>query len=432
VSLPTYFVSRSTGRAEALPPNPDLAIHALDSFFTPRLEGLVEWAIVVDGEGRLHALDAGQRSAFPSDVQAQLAFNEVARATSARTLDLAAFYLFDLDVAEQTSDQPGLNDPVYLYGTLCGPYGATVQETPTATEGQLTLTRTDLLEGIVRGADHAFRYAGPAGRPGAACRCFHLMLPADREQQIQTGHGIALAYPLLPAALLTSNPANEIVMNQLVFDMLTALKNDATKSNEENPLRTQLLPVPSRSLLEQELVKQGFRIEGNAAVKTPQATGMVGELLLAVFGDYVKKRVEIPPEATIDQFVDIARTSVAALRDWPSSRSSSLQARLKPPRVSTTPTPGLGLTPPPPQPPPAARRPAEPSGPPPRPRIYTPRKKDTPDWMEDFVAAHRQPGRPAPKLTRVDRLDKPQKTAETPKTAKKAKHSKPAWMKDFE
>jgi hypothetical protein len=432
VSLPTYFVSRSSEPAAAIVANADTAVHAIDNFFTVDGEDLVEWVVLVIGDGRLHAISLKQRSALPSHIQTQLAFNEVARASSARVLDAAEFYLFDLKVAEQPSDEPGPNDPVYLYGVLCGPYGPDVEGDPSSVEGQLTLTRADLLEGVIRGANHAFRYANPGGGGGPASLCFHMTLPADREQQIHKGRGIALAYPLIPSELLTANPANEIVVNQLVFDMLTSMKNDMSKGNDQNPLRTQLLPVPSRVLLEQELVKQGFRIEGDSAVKTPQATGMVGELLLAVFGEYVQKKVKLPPEGTITQFADIAQKALTALAGWPSGRSLALQSRMKPAWAPAKPVPKAAIpisvppepprvpvsVPPPPTPPPVS------PAPPPRPNIYKPRSKGTPDWMNDFVDAHRKPGRAAPKLTRVEDVK--------PTPPKKEKRQQPDWMKDFE
>ncbi len=429
VALPTYFVSRSSEPPRSLPPDAEAAIHAVDNFFTVEGDELVEWAVIVTSDGVLHALRAESRATFPSEIQTQLAFNEVARTKSARILDLSEFYLFDLNVAEQPSDEPGLNDPVYLYGTLSGPYGSGADDAAVSLEGQLTLTRADVLEGVIRGRSHGFRYANPAGAGGPASECFHLMLPAGREDQIQRGRGIALAYPLMPAELLTANPANEIVVNQLVFDMLTAMKQDASKSKEKNPLRTLLLPVPSRSLLEQELVKQGFRIAGNTAVKTPQATGMVGEVLLAVFGDYIQKKVEIPGEGTIDQFVDIAQKAVQALGGWPTSRSVSLQSRLKQSWPLAKPVPKVEIPLPepapiqPPQPPVFTPKPARAPDPiPPRPKIYKPHTKASPDWMQDFVDAHRKPGRPAPKLTRVHEFE--------PTRHEKAK--KPDWMKDFD
>jgi hypothetical protein len=448
VSLPTYFVSRSNEPAAPLTTDPDTAIHALDNFFTAHGEDLVEWVVLAMGDERLHAVRLKQRSALPSHIQTELAFNEVARAASARVLDIAEFYLFDLKLAEQASDEPGPNDPVYLYGVLCGPYGAEIQTEPTSVEGQLTLTRADFLEGVIRGVNHGYRYANPAGA-GSRARpslCFHMMLPLDREEQIQKGRGAAIAYPLIPSELLTANPANEIVVNQLVFDMLTAMKNDVTKGNEQNPLRTQLLPVPSRPMLEQELVKQGFRIEGDSAVKTPQATGMVGELLLAVFGEYVQKKVKLPPEGTITQFADIAQKTLTALAGWPTRRSIALQARMKPPWGQAQPVPktAIPISVPPAAPrvqhsPPASVRPspAPPPppiplspAPPPRPNIYKPRSRGTPDWMKDFVDAHRKPGRAAPKLTRVEEIQ-PRRDEEL-KKPRKVSPRKPDWMKDFE
>jgi hypothetical protein len=274
-----------------------------------------------------------------------------------------------------------------------------------------------------------------------------MMLPVDREDRIQKGRGVALAYPLMPTELLTANPANEIVMNQLVFDMLTAMKNDLTKGNDENPLRTRVIPVPSRPQLEQELVKQGFRIEGDTAVKTTaQATGMVGELLLAVFGEYVQKKVKLPPEGTITQFADIAQKALVALAGWPTPRSQALQARIKTPGATGKPVPKVTIPISVPTEPPPVQQTARPSapprptapppplptppGPPPRPNIYKPRGKARPDWMEDFVDAHRKPGKAAPKLTRVADLE-PSHHQERSQP-KKDSRRKPDWMKDFE
>jgi hypothetical protein len=426
VGLPTHFVSRSA------PPEPILtsaetAIHAIDNFFTTHGTDLVEWLVVVGPDGRLHALNIEQHSKLPSHIQSQLAFNDVARAGSARVLNLSEFYLFDLKVAEQPSDEPGLNDPVYLYGTLCGPYGCEVTEKPAAFEGQVALTRADVLDGAIWGLNHAFRYAN--------ARAFHLMVPADREERIAQGCGVALAYPLMPAELLTSNPANEVVINQLVFDMLTAMKHDVTKTNDKHPLRNQMLPVPSRVLVEKELVKQGYRIDGNTAVKTPQAKGMVGELLLSIFSDYVSKRVPIPPEGTVEQFIEITKNVLSALRDWPSGCSRALRARFKRSPFAAAALPANGPAAPPaaaatPIMPPAPRQ-QIPAASPRRPNIYRPKGDSRKDWMQDFVDLHRKPGSTPPKLTRVEEMEPSRQPRGLARTEAN-EGPKKDWMKDFE
>ena len=75
---------------------------------------------------------------------AQVSFHEVAGG-SRRLLRAAELYLFELQLVEQAADRPGFDDPVHLYGTLLGPLSpAGLGE---VTEGQLTVTRADLLEG---------------------------------------------------------------------------------------------------------------------------------------------------------------------------------------------------------------------------------------------------------------------------------------------
>src|SRR5262249_54008691 len=60
--------------------------------------------------------------------------------------------------------------------------------------------------------------------------------------------------------LTLNDVSNEIVVKQLLYDILIALKEDLERERIARPLRSMTIPVPSRFLLEQELQSQGYSI----------------------------------------------------------------------------------------------------------------------------------------------------------------------------
>lgn len=412
-SLPRYFVSRAyeqnspAALPEVFPP-----AHAIDSFYLASpATGTRELVVAVNETGGLQALCGDNRGAFPPAVQAELAYNELAGAR-ARVIDAATLYLFELELMEQPVEAPGINDPIYLYGTLYGPYPET-GETPLAgIEGQLTVTRADLLEGFVQAAQHAFRYAHTTG---PVSRCFHMILPADRDEEIMRGEGIVLAYPLLPAELLLSDVANEIMVSQLLYDVVCGLKEDAEKEGVSSPLRSMALPVPNRMALENQLRAQGYEINGDSAVRQADPTKGFSGLVMAVYDAIKKDKIQLPPEGNVDEFLQIAATALSGLAGWPPPRTLALRQRVKPAAV-------------------ANRRPVEPPpanwSPPATPITQRPKlsaQAGPTAWMQDFINSHHKPGTPSPRLTSNSSVKR-----HTDAATKKSSFTKQAdWMDDF-
>jgi hypothetical protein len=451
--LPRYFIGRSDALShddssgEFLPPE-----HIIDSFFIGGRH-LVERELVVavDCLGNLRALSLDDLDMFPAKARAELAYHDMSGGGQRRLLEATEFFLFRLDLLEQPAGTPGWNDPVYLYGALYGPWPSADRKQAAGIEGQLTITRGDLLEGLVRGAGHAFRCAGSdvVGGGGAReARCFHLLLPGEREEETRRGQGIVLAYPLLPAELILTDVSNEFVVSQLLYDILIALKEDMEREQIVHPLRSIVLPVPSRMTLERQLMAQGYEIKGGAAVKKAEAGGGFQGFLATVFGPLMSDRLELPPEGAVDDFLNLAGTTLDTLPGWPSPRIAALRSCLK--QVSAEAYRNA-----------LSRRATEaPQITIPQPSViqrHTPVRPVRPinepsDWMQDFIAAHRERGAPPPRLTSTAALKRkstssaesgaeelewmkdfaPQAADKPRKPDKSEPQTKPEWIDDFE
>jgi hypothetical protein len=242
-------------------------------------------------------------------------------------------------------------------------------------------------------------------------------LPGDAESEIRRGAGIILTYPLLPAALITTDVSNEIVVSQLLYDLLSGLKEDLSREGIGHPLRQMTLPVPSRLTLEQELQSQGYTINGEKAVrKTASGEGFKG-FLTSVFGALMSEEVDLPPEGEVDEYLDLARRALQSLPGWPSPCSLALRECLKPAPVRQRARP---VPPPQIKTPRLSSPPPRMATPPARPPVGSP--DEVPDWMRDFMTVHRRPNAPPSKLTSTTPL-----TSQRPQSS-----SGPDWMKDFE
>src|SRR5262249_10208547 len=142
-----------------------------------------------------------------------------------RAIALDSVYLFEMRLLEQTPDCPGVNDPVHLYGTLLGPLtsDASIASPPIRRlEGQLTISRGDVLAGIVAGARWAFRCVDADGHRLA--RVFSMLVGADRLDVVTQGQGAVIVYPLLglDGDLYATTPGNEEIVNRILYDLLFA------------------------------------------------------------------------------------------------------------------------------------------------------------------------------------------------------------------
>lgn len=429
--LPRYFVSRSDsewseqGMISQLEP-----VHAIDSFFLGgRHVAEREWLVTIDAAGFLKAVSDDDLSALPEEVQQDLAFNEVIGSAASRTIDGQEFYIFHLEALEQPPETPGLNDPVYLYGTMYGPFPASSEDCYRGIQGQLTVNRIDLLAGVVNSAQYSFHYQ--TGAAGATQRCFNILLPGDREEEIMRGKGLVMTYPLMPGDVGLGDPWNEFLVSNLIYDMLDALKDDIQKEKVNHPLRDMTLPVVSRFTFENDLKSQGYVIKGDTAMRQPGAAGGLPNILPDVLnkplpksitnaiGKIIKDKFTLPPEGTVDDFIALAQQSLLKLPGYPPPRAKALQSRVRSASVEAR----AGQSRKTAAPPRPIKTPAgSVSAPPPA------QKSKKSEWMNDFITTHRQePGNTETRLTNLTSVSQIAKKVSSQRPATK----NPEWLNDF-
>lgn len=405
-------------------------VHAIDSFFLGgRHVAEREWLVTIDAAGSLKAICDDELSNLPEEVQQDLAFNEVIGSAASRTIDGQEFYIFHLEALEQPPETPGLNDPVYLYGTMYGPFPASTDDSYRGIQGQLTVNRIDLLAGIVNSAQSSFHYQ--TGAAGSTQRCFNILLPGDREEEIMRGKGLVMTYPLMPGDIGLGDPWNEFLVSNLIYDMLDALKDDIQKEKVNHPLRDMILPVVSRFAFENDLKSQGYVIKGETAMRQPGAAGGLPNLLPDVLnkplpksitnaiGKIIKDKFTLPPEGTVDDFIALARETLVKLPGYPPPRAKALQSRVRSASVEARAGQSRKTA--------AAPRPIKtPTGTVTAPRPSQKSKKS--EWMNDFISTHRQdPAQTETRLTDWKYIDPP--VANQSKNRLSSKNSE--WLNDF-
>ena len=384
-----------------------------------------EWVVTIDSAGYLKANDGEKLGTLPANVQQDLAFNEVIGSAACRTLDSANVYLFYMEALEQPPETPGLNDPIYLYGTLYGPFPGTSSESARGIEGQLTINRIDLLAGLVDAAKFAFNYQSVVSASETQ-RCFNLLLPGDREEEIAQGKGLVMAYPLMPTEVVMGEPWNEIVVCGLLFDTLSALKEDLEKEKVRHPLRDATLPVPNRAWVEQQLESNGWMVKGNTATRLPGANAGIPKMLSYALGTLIKDKMTLPPQGTIDDYIELASMTINHLPGFPPTRLKALRNRVRAVSAEARAQGSRAKSAPPPSRIPAGQPlPAQMGNAPPTRKV---------DWMQDFIATHRPSGAGETRLTTMSGLANSRPAAapnRAPQQESKLK-AKPDWMSDFD
>jgi hypothetical protein len=225
------------------------------------------------------------------------------------------------------------------------------------------------------------------------------------------------------------------LVKQLLSNLLCELKENFEHHKISHPLRSFVLPVPSRWAFELQLQSEGYLIDGDKAVKkVSDSEKGIGRVLTSLFGE----EEMLPPEGSVEDFLRIAQATLQGLTGWPSARAQALRQRVKlatatPRRTAenpyrTQPLNATAVKPPPPVPTqqPIKARPAEP-----------------PAWMQDFIEAHKSPGSRASRVTsawdsesrrplRRPTPAKPTVVRRGGETAPTKSKKKQEWMKDFE
>lgn len=425
--LPRYFVSRQNDESFADCLSTLDPCHAIDSFFIGGRH-LVEreWVVTIDSAGYLKATDGEKLGALPTEVQQDLAFNEVIGTAASRTLDSSHVYLFYLEALEQPPETPGLNDPVYLYGILYGPYPSSSNESARGIEGQLTVNRIDMLAGLVDSAKFAFNYQSVISGTQTQ-RCFNLLLPGDREEEIAQGKGLVMAYPLMPAEVVMGEPWNEIVVSGLIFDLLSALKEDLEKEKINHPLRNTTIPVPNRAWVEQQLESNGWSVKGNTATRLPGANAGIPKMMSYALGTLIKDKMTIPPQGSIDDYIALAESTIKHLPGFPPTRLKALRNRVRAVSAEARAQGSRSKS----APSSPARLPTGQAFPPQMGNAPAPRKAD---WMQDFINKHRSSGAAETRLTMMSGLARTAQAKPAQNTTKTDSKliAKPDWMSDFD
>ena len=379
-----------------------------------------EWIVTVDLDGSLDLVAVEDREALPGEAQRGLAQHEVGSGARVRHIDARELFLFAVELVEQPADTPGLNDLVYLYGRLTGPFPRVPGAALPASNGQLAATRADILDGLVRAEPHAFWHPVPFGARSAP-RSFHLMLPGGRVEDIEAGGSIVLAYPMLSPEISTVDAGNEALTVQILHDLLRAFEDDRARAG--HPPLPRRVPVPSRAAHVAQLEAAGWRVKGDRATRTPTPRNAIGALIARAF----RETLDLPPEGTAADFFAVARLALESL-GWPDERSRALHGRCRAgtagPRAVLAPAPVSPAVPPRPAPLP--------------PRVQRPRRDD---WMKDFIDAHARTEGTPPRITSSNSLSRPPKSIDWQsdfETAKEPDESRgdqrpaePEWMKDF-
>ena len=428
-SLPRYFVPRQGAQASSRSLFDFRPSLLLDQFLAGMRHTREHGYIVgLDATGELAAINRQDLQDLPEYLQTQISHHEITTNGDTRLVQTRSFYLFDLQLMEQAGDVRGYNDPVYLYGTMSGPF-PTSDGQYRAVEGQLTVNRSDIISGIIQGYRWCFQGETSSNRS------FHIMLPGAPEEEIVAGDGLVLAYPLLSAENMISGTSNEPLLLQILYDVLSALKQDLSAEKQNHFLLKTTLPVPSRSLLEEDLKAQGYQIKGDHATRNAlgmhlqnpagRPKGFKG-LLSTAFGTFMPDKLELPPEGTLDDLIVIARKVLTSLPQWPPSRTQATMNRID------IATPEMKM---------AARSASLTNTTSLSKKLVLPRdidqinqaqllsknKKTSAEWMHDFIASHDQADRSenGPRLT---------SSHETNKTIgnRISAVSKAQWMKDFD
>lgn len=324
MSLPRYFVAHVDDEAERT--HPAAVAHVCDTFIIQARGGAREWVVGLSDAGKLTAQPLRPGTKLRRTVKTQLAFHEAA-GRSSRRLVAESLYLFEAHLLAHAPDLPGVNDPLHLHGELVGPFDVDT-ETIARRPGCLTVSRADVLHGLVVGAPAAFLHADTV--MGRTTRTFHALLPGDREEILSQGHGGVLAYPLMGFDAGLAGPGNESLVDEILYSVLKAVWRDVARENPPAIRQPDELPVPSRTAHELELISDGFTIEGDRAVR--KGKGRMSWLLGA-------ERRRLPPQGNTNKFLSLAEEALELVPGWPVPRITALTARVpteapKPDKVS--------------------------------------------------------------------------------------------------
>jgi len=307
---PVYFQPQS-GAALASGARTLIPSHILDMFTLrdPRTGHTVRIAIAGCLGGGLLVVTDDDLGTLETNIRGQIQSAEVGARNQFRTIVASNLTIATLDAIEQQVQTRGLNDAVFLYGSLYAHMtfsGGRLQVVPCDCNGHFTIGRIDVLNGCCLGAKHLFH------PPSSEAERFgHIILPAAPLDIIQRGEGVALLYPFLDPIKIQSVD-NVFVLSRIIYDLLVHLQEDMRKEGVHHPFAQITISVPSRRLLEQSLEADGYQIDGDSAFRQRPSSANTSTSFLSrmrsIAHDWTAPRIKLPPQTTLEGYGQLIST----------------------------------------------------------------------------------------------------------------------------
>ncbi|HEY9732227.1 MAG TPA: hypothetical protein V6C89_09950 [Drouetiella sp.] len=322
---PKFFAERERKPAAGS----NQVLHVVDRFFMDRgFHAPSEVCVLLNSDGYLELAEISDQRPLTNRIATQLSFDEVANRKNQRQVRVSSLHLMNVHMIEQPVNTEGIDDPIILQGTMTYAFGP-VKE---VLSGDLMVSRGDVLNALLEGSSSAFEYAVEAGR-GRASRCFHLMLPGNRLEATTHGIDLVLAYPLLPIELIDKSPGNETLIQKMLLEMLMALQKDLQEENTNHPLVSTDLEGMDRDKCIQNLIDDGFTVDGDLATRSKYKTpwSSVNELMesLGALGFGGKIEQQLPPENCLDELLHLTATTIAKIPSWPPASATAVRNRYR-------------------------------------------------------------------------------------------------------
>ncbi|MBI5497744.1 MAG: hypothetical protein HY904_22245 [Deltaproteobacteria bacterium] len=294
---PRFFAP--SGPPVAIPPPPAQA-RVVDRFLYER----EPWVSRLDDAGHLHATREDAVRARGGDVVRLLNAHELAGA--ARTFRIRGIWLAQFTAIETTLDTPGINDSIELRGRLHGPFPS---GQPFSWPGRLTVTRAELLDGLVRGLAHAFRVSLSATAEESVVGA---VLPGGDLAATVDRHGVILAYPCGGDDTWAA-AGNQAQVRQFFYALLDQMRAEQAAERPRRLAAAQV-PAPDQAWMEARYRERGYRVQNGTAVR--KRSGMVGR--------FFPERVAVAAQGTARDFAVLSQVALGEAEGWPSARCRAL------------------------------------------------------------------------------------------------------------
>lgn len=314
---PPYFQPASVSNQQAAATGERLPFGLLDLFAVRGSPTARPELIAVLGclGGGVLPVRVADTSSLPKAIQAQITTASVQLRDQFRVITAQELWVASIDAVDQVVDAAGLNDPAYLYGRLQGLIRFDIDHITVAAPDQAGCTivgRLDLLDACARACATRFPLTEQGGF------VYQLLLPLGSVHAARQGRALALCYPTLDPTHFTS-PDNSVVLLRVAYELLARLQQDVRAELPDHPFANALLPVPSRQRLEADLIADGYRIQGDVAIRATPAGGQAGDTtsflaqLRALARTWFAPQLRLPQQATPALYQTLIRELLPAL-----------------------------------------------------------------------------------------------------------------------